>query len=177
MKGRMATWRTVLLGTALTLGTLTLPAPAEAAVKAVRDNPRLAGCIARAAKHYDLPEPLIWLILDVEGGVEGTISVNTNGTEDLGPMQINTIWLPEIQSAYNEPVERLKARLANDGCFNIAIGTWILRLSIDNAGGEVWRGIAWYHSRTPSHARRYLDRVLKTAERWYGKKIEVEIDF
>lgn len=177
MKRGKATLKAVAFCATLGLTSLALPAPAGAAVKAVNDNPKLAGCISRAASHYDLPEPLVWLILDVEGGVEGTVSRNTNGTEDLGPMQINTIWLPEIQSAYDEPVEKLKARLVNDGCFNIAMGTWILRLSIDSAGGDIWRGIAWYHSRTPSHAHRYLDRVLKTAERWYGKKIDAEINF
>jgi soluble lytic murein transglycosylase-like protein len=161
---------------ALSAALLLWPHPAMA-VNAVEQNPGLTRCIVNAARHYQLPEPLIWLILDVEGGIEGTVSLNTNGTQDLGPMQINTRWLPQITAHYREPESVLRQRLIGDGCFNVAVGTWILRLNIDNAGGDVWRGVAWYHSRTPDFARRYLARVLASAERWYGKKIEADIDF
>lgn len=154
-----------------------LGAPSAHAVKAAASTPELKTCITKAAAHYEVPEPLIWLILDVEGGEAGTVSGNSNGTDDLGPMQINTFWLPLIEEHYERPRALLRRQLQNDACFNIAVGTWILRVNIDEAGGNIWQGMGWYHSRTPSHARKYLDRVLAAAERWYGVRPDVSVSF
>ena len=58
----------------------------------------LALCIFTAAQTYSVPPTVILGVLNVEGGKVGMASSNTNGTYDLGPMQINTIWVPELAS-------------------------------------------------------------------------------
>lgn len=162
---------------ATALALITLSAAPAHAVRAAKSTPELGTCITNAAAHYEVPEPLIWLILDVEGGEAGTVMGNTNGTDDLGPMQINTFWLPLIEKHYKRSRSSLRWQLVHDACFNIAVGTWILRVNIDEAGGDVWKGIGWYHSRTPEHASRYLNRILKSAERWYGTRPDVAVKF
>lgn len=162
---------------ATALALISLSATPAFAVKAAKSTPELKSCISKASAHYDVPEPLIWLILDVEGGEAGTVAGNTNNTDDLGPMQINTFWLPLIEEHYERSRASLRWQLVHDACFNIAVGTWILRVNIDQAGGNVWQGIGWYHSRTPKYAERYLNRVLESAERWYGVKPEVAVKF
>lgn len=51
-------------------------------------------CMTAAAAFYHLPPRALPAIHAVEGGAVGVVSHNTNGSDDLGVMQINTIWLP-----------------------------------------------------------------------------------
>src|SRR3546814_15983173 len=94
-------------------------------------RPLTTECVVNAAALYHLPEPLVWTILYVEGGKVGTVSGNKNGTADLGPMQINTSWLKTLAPQYGITAVELRSRLVWDGCFNVAIGSWILRHNID----------------------------------------------
>ncbi|MGC9271832.1 MAG: hypothetical protein ACP5E6_16945, partial [Acidiphilium sp.] len=56
----------------------------------------IRSCIDAAAGLYHLPPALFMILLHVEGGRPGFVSGNTNGTVDIGPMQINQIWLPTL---------------------------------------------------------------------------------
>lgn len=57
----------------------------------------LAACILMAAQNYSVPPSVLLGIYQVEGGAVGqAVGPNDNGSYDLGPMQINTIWLPEL---------------------------------------------------------------------------------
>ncbi|MGL4857523.1 lytic transglycosylase domain-containing protein, partial [Plesiomonas sp.] len=57
-------------------------------------------CIAKASQLYSVPGILLKAISQVEGGKKWTISKNSNGSYDLGPMQINTIHLPRLQAQF-----------------------------------------------------------------------------
>ena len=118
-------------------------------------------CVQLAAERYGVPVALIRAILKVEGGKVGQAVRNTNGTKDLGPMQINTIWLPRL-AEYGITREQLQ----HDRCINILAGTWILSRQLqaaDKMQGPVqrrlWWGIGAYHSRTPEHNVKYVLRV------------------
>lgn len=120
-----------------------------------REAPLVQACIERAAHDYGIHTHLIQAILKVEGGKVGTMSRNTNGSYDLGPMQINTLWLKEV-AQYKVSKDDLK----NNPCVNIYVGTWILSNKISEAG-DVWKGVGNYHSKTPRFHKRYLAKVVK----------------
>ena len=50
-------------------------------------------CIIETANRFNLPKSLLIAILKIENGEIGKIKKNTNGSFDIGPMQINSIWL------------------------------------------------------------------------------------
>ena len=68
----------------------------------------LATCIFLASQQYHVPPAILIGILKVEGGTVGQeVGPNTNGTYDLGPMQINTVWLEELSKKYNISINRV----------------------------------------------------------------------
>ena len=104
----------------------------------------LNACAAGAAAHYQVPLALVHAVMRQEGGRPGFARENTNNTQDLGVMQVNTIHLPEL-ARYGISRERL----VQDGCLNIYIGTWMLKREIVQAG-NMWVGVGNYHSHTPA---------------------------
>jgi hypothetical protein len=120
-----------------------------------------AKCVQLAADKYGLDAALIHAILEVEGGSVGQAVRNTNGSADLGPMQINTIWLP-LLSEYGITRQQLQ----HDRCINILVGSWILARQLKVAESmegpvhrRIWWGIGSYHSRTPKHNVKYSLKV------------------
>lgn len=110
-------------------------------------------CVIATADRFDLPILLLHTILKVEGGTVGEVSFNKNGTYDIGPMQINSIWL-ESFTPYVSP-----SQILYNGCINLQIGAWILRSNINKAKGDFWKGVGNYHSATPHLHRKYQERV------------------
>ena len=120
-------------------------------------------CIAQAAQRFALHESLLHAVLLVEGGKVGHVSRNKNGTYDMGPMQINSIWLPIFSNYISE------TEIIQDPCTNVHVGAWILRASINQAK-DFWHGVGNYHSATPKHHNKYIHQVYKVAQRiqYYG---------
>jgi soluble lytic murein transglycosylase-like protein len=116
-------------------------------------------CVNQAAVTYFVPAKIIISVLNVEGGKVGMAKRNTNGTYDYGPMQINSIWLPTI-AAYGYT----KQQIQYDPCVNVMVGTWILSnriaTTVASSNGDYWRGVAGYHSLTPSLNNKYQNKVL-----------------
>jgi len=110
-------------------------------------------CINQAAVTYHVPATLIISVLGVEGGHVGSASKNANGSYDYGPMQINTLWLKKIG-----PYGYTKEQIQYDPCANVMVGAWILGTSIANSP-DFWRGVAGYHSNTPSLNQAYQTKV------------------
>ncbi|MDH0342145.1 lytic transglycosylase domain-containing protein [Chromobacterium haemolyticum] len=110
-------------------------------------------CIIQAAARYQENPVLIRAVLRVENGKVGQIRWNKNGTFDMGPMQINSIHLPELA-----PYGITEAKLTNDECLNIHIGTYYVKKNI-LAGKDFWHGVGSYHSKTPSKNIAYQYRV------------------
>ncbi|WP_338929272.1 lytic transglycosylase domain-containing protein (plasmid) [Roseomonas mucosa] len=126
----------------------------DATVAAVTD------CIRAAAALHRVPPGVIAVLLAVEGGSIGRTSGNTNGTVDIGPMQINEIHLPAIARRWGTSVAAARSALLNNFCANVEAGAWILRTALDSAGGDFWEGVGRYHSRTEVYKGRYLRQVL-----------------
>jgi hypothetical protein len=98
-------------------------------------EPVVAECVSTASRTYAVPELVIRTILKVEGGKVGTMSRNTNGSYDLGPMQINTINLSLINKEY--PFLTWK-HITYNPCINIMVGTWFLSSKIRARKGVIW---------------------------------------
>lgn len=124
------------------------------AVTLPSDDPATAACIQRAAEGFSVPELPLWIILDVERGTLGRVSGNTNGSYDIGPMQINSTWLPRLAK-----LGVSEHQLLNDLCTNIFVGAWVFAHEYQRFDGDVGRAIAHYHSPTPRHQQRYLGLI------------------
>ena len=110
-------------------------------------------CINHAAIEFHVPAKLIISILNIERGKVGQAVKNSNGTYDLGPMQINTSWLPELRrySISRETVQY-------DPCVNVKVGAWILAKSIAEEK-SLLKGVGDYHSHTFKHNYPYYQKV------------------
>lgn len=125
----------------------------------------LAVCIFAAAQTYVVPPSVILGILNVEGGRIGQAVRNVNGTYDLGPMQINTIWMPELARYWGVSQSVALQQVRDDACINIGVGAWILRRKM-NETGSLYQGIAHYHSATPGLGHNYRQKVVTAMQRY-----------
>ena len=125
-------------------------------------GPYLA-CMALVAQIYSLPPRVLPSIQAVEGGGPGTVHRNTDGSDDLGVMQINTLWLPALSRYTRLDPAEVRDRLLRRPCFNIAAAGLILRTYLDETRGNLLRAIGNYHSHTRVLNRRYQARVLRSA--------------
>jgi hypothetical protein len=124
----------------------------------------LAACLLYAANTYQLPPQALIAIMHVEGGKVGQAVANTNGSYDLGPMQVNTIWMPELAKIWGTDTQTAMRRVRDNGCVNIHVSAWILRQRV-NTTGNLYKGIAAYHSYTPVHGNRYLQKIVSAMRR------------
>ena len=122
-------------------------------------------CIDMAAQHYDVRKDILSAVLAVEGGRTGMRTRNSNGSYDMGPMQINSTWLPELRRRGISEYD-----VTHDYCTNILVGAWILARELQRAGGpqmntaEYWQAVGRYNSRTPYFNSRYAVRVWHQAK-------------
>jgi soluble lytic murein transglycosylase-like protein len=124
-----------------------------------------ATCLMVAASSYQVPPAVLFGIYDVEGGKVGqAVGPNKNGTYDLGPMQINTLWVPVLAKHWDITEPQAKHLLKNDACTNANVAAWILRNHLDETK-SLPRAIAHYHSRTPHIGYRYKKKVIEAMRR------------
>lgn len=119
----------------------------------------LAACLMLASQTYSVPPAVLVGIYKVEGGQVGQEVRNTNGTYDLGPMQINTVWLPELADKWGVSESMARQWVRDDACTNVGVAAWILKGHLDETQ-SLAQAIKHYHSRTPHHGRRYITKVL-----------------
>ena len=120
----------------------------------------LAACILLAAQTYEVPPAVLIGIYQVEGGKIGQeVGPNSNGTYDLGPMQINTVWLPELARRWDVSIPTARRWVRDDACTNAGVAAWILKGHI-NETGNLAQAIAHYHSKTPRFGSVYKRKVI-----------------
>ncbi len=125
----------------------------------------LAACIMMAAQAHDVPPALLAGIYRAEGGRPGIEVSNTNGSHDLGPMQINTIWLPELAKQWNISKKEALIRVRDDTCANVDVAAWILRRHL-NETHDLSKALEHYHSRTPEFGKKYKNRVINVMKKY-----------
>lgn len=122
-------------------------------------------CLDMAAQHYNIRKDVLSAVLAVEGGSTGMKKRNSNGSYDMGPMQINSIWLPELKRRGIS-----EHAVTHDYCTNILVGAWILAGELQRNGAprvntaEYWHAVGSYNSRTPYFNSRYAVRVWRQAK-------------
>lgn len=117
-------------------------------------------CIVQAAAHYGAHPDIIRAVLRAENGRPGQIRRNKDKSIDMGPMQVNSVHLPELAKYGITQV-----MLTNDECLNIYIGTYYLQKNIIKTP-NYWTAVGKYHSATPDKNIRYQYRV-------WGKLVEL----
>ncbi|MFL5253208.1 MAG: lytic transglycosylase domain-containing protein [Rhodopila sp.] len=120
-------------------------------------------CMAAAASFYHLPPRVLPSIQAVEAGRPGLVHINTNGTADLGVMQVNTAWIQPLAQYTRIAPDVVANRLINDPCFNIAAAAAIMRLYLTEAHGNLLAAVGYYHSHTPGLGAVYRQKVLMAA--------------
>ena len=129
---------------------------ATAAAQAGQQQPRtMMDCFDQAGKMYKVPPMLLQAIAWVESRYDKNAkNHNTNGSVDMGVMQINSLWLEPL-SEYGVETKHLY-----NACYNISVAAWILRKQINEVGYN-WQAVAHYHSRTPDKGENYARKVAR----------------
>lgn len=143
--------------------------------KSSREN-EIAACIRKAAKGKAWLERTLWGLRDQEGGWIGAAVANTNGTHDLGPLQVNSWWVPKIAALVGRPAPHVRYWLQNDACFNAEVARWIF-LSGLAVTGDYWKAVGVYHSPTAWRQARYAASVAAHLRRRYGLSIQYHFRF
>ena len=106
---------------------------------AVLNNSFAASCWQSAAERYGIHETILRAIAVTESAMNPqTINRNTNGSVDVGLMQINSQWFSRLAE---------KGVQSNDlwnPCTNIHVGAWILAKEISRFGYG-WRAVGAYN--------------------------------
>jgi hypothetical protein len=150
------------------VATLIISSPVPA--MAMSPNDEIGRCIARAAGGKDWLEKTLWGLRDQEGGWIGAEIVNTNGSYDLGPLQINSWWIPKIAAALRQPEQHVREWLKSDACFNAEVARWLF-LSALRSTGDYWTAIGVYHSPTAWRQRRYALSVANHLTKRFGPDV------
>ena len=121
----------------------------------------LRGCL----RVNGVPPAVLLMLLQVEGGRLGEVSGNRNGTVDIGPFQVNEIWLPTLAQHWGMTVAEAFPILRDNFCGNADAAAWVLHGALADAHGDVWDGVGRYHSARSDLQVAYLRRVLAAARR------------
>ena len=112
-------------------------------------------CIHQAARRYQVDERLIHAIIQVESsGNPSALNRNTNGSQDIGLMQINSSWLP-VLGRYGIQHHHLY-----DPCTNVHVGAWVLAGNIARYG-PTWRAVGAYNARSLVKRKGYVAKVWR----------------
>ena len=112
-----------------------------------------ADCLDDAATFQHVSVSLMRGIAQVESGMNpNAVNTNTNGTVDIGLMQINSTWLPTLAR------EGITRESLFDACTNAYVGAWILSQNIRQLGAN-WNAIGAYNSASPDKRLAYARKV------------------
>ncbi len=127
-------------------------------------------CMLVVAATAGLPPRVLPVIQSIEGGAPGMVSQDSNGTADLGVMQVNTIWILALANRAKLSEARAKYLLINDPCFNIAAAALILRTYLAEEHGELLPALGDYHSHTPALNTNYAALAERKARQLFEEE-------
>ncbi|QDH17990.1 lytic transglycosylase [Swingsia samuiensis] len=120
-----------------------------------------------ASIHYHIPPGVLPAIQKVEGGQMGHVSHNSDGSVDIGLMQINSRWILPISAQLHAYPAQIATQLALNPCFNIETAAMILRMALKREHGNLLKAIGDYHSQTPILNILYQRKVIAAAAQSY----------
>lgn len=133
-------------------------------------EPEMQHCIRAAAAGRRWLERTLWGLYDQEAGWTGAETRNRNGSFDLGPLQVNSQWVPTVAARMRRDRSDVRRWLRDDPCFNVGVSAWLF-LSGYMASRNYWRAIGSYHSGDGERARHYAAQVADRLKRRYGALI------
>jgi soluble lytic murein transglycosylase-like protein len=124
-------------------------------VCAIVAAPCRADCLDDAAAYRHLDVRLVRAIAQHESGMRANaIHRNSNGTDDIGLMQINSSWLPKL-AKYGISREHLF-----NACVNAYVGTWILASNCRQFGAT-WKAVGAYNALSPQKQLIYANAIYR----------------
>lgn len=106
---------------------------------------------------YGLNPYLLHAIAKQESGLKPHVisKPNSNGSVDIGLMQINSSWLPTLNRRFGIQRQDLFR-----SCVNLDVGAWVLYQNIQEMGYN-WRAIGAYNARTDWKRLNYVKNVYR----------------
>lgn len=115
-----------------------------------------ADCMDDAARFHHVSVRLVHAIATVESGQHANVvHLNTDGSTDIGLMQINSRWLTTL-SRFGISRSDL-----HDRCTNAYVGAWILSQNLHRLGLN-WDAVGAYNAGTRGKRMAYARRVYRT---------------
>lgn len=112
-------------------------------------------CWEQAAVKYQVaPELLMAIAMQESSMRSNAVNLNRNNTVDIGIMQINSIWLPQLREFGIERKDLF------DPCTNIHVGAWILGGLIRKHGLN-WDTIGRYNGGGVDNRSKYAWKVYR----------------
>src|SRR5450755_4568808 len=122
------------------LGFLALGLPAQA-------------CWQEAGSRYQVDPALLYAIARTESGLNpAAFHRNRDGSTDIGLMQINSAWLPDLAK------HGISAQDLWQPCTNVHVGAWVLAQKIRKLG-MTWDAVGAYNATTPFKRISYAWKV------------------
>ena len=110
-------------------------------------------CWQEAGNRYQIAPALLYAIARTESALNPAASHrNHDGSVDIGLMQINSAWLPQLAR------HGISARQLWDPCTNIHVGAWVLAQQISELG-MTWNAVGAYNASTPLKRTKYAWKV------------------
>lgn len=142
-----------------TLASLIMATAAAVGGSAAASNPSINDCLVGAGERYQVAPLLLWSIAKTESGFKPhAINRNTNGTRDIGVMQVNSVWLPKL-ATFGITEQHLF-----EPCLNVYVGAWILAQGVQRHGYN-WQALSVYNTGHPTRGKGYAAKVLGIAHR------------
>lgn len=123
-------------------------------------------CVKQAADNYHLPFELLLGLNSVERGATGQYVGNTNGTQDTGAFQINSIHYKRAGRLGVSPTD-----LASRGCYNAQFAAMLLSEALNNPSKQhldFYTRAAGYHSWTPKYNAIYRRKLVAYTQQWHN---------
>lgn len=116
-----------------------------------------AFCFDEAAQEYGISPRLLQSIARIESNFNpSAINRNSNGSRDLGLMQINSSWIKTLELDSQE--------LLHNPCYNVMTGARILKKCMDRHG-YTWEAVGCYNAANTSYRMRYSWKIFRELQR------------
>ena len=133
------------------------PVPQAAALL---PSPEVDACLQAAAAKHGISYVLLRAISEQESGFNPrALGKNSNGSYDMGLMQINSAWLPTLQK-YG-----IKAADLYEPCVSADVSAWLLASNFKSMG-VTWRAVGAYNAGTEWKRVRYAVSVHSRIQKY-----------
>lgn len=121
-----------------------------------------AFCYEEAGAKYSV-DPLLLRAIALTESKENPVAknINTNGSSDIGVMQINSVWLPKLKAFGIDRLDLL------DACQSVHVGAWVVAQNMQRYG-RTWRAVGAYNAGSESKRKIYVDKVWKQYQALIG---------